>query len=220
MCRTNQSAGVMLSCSRSNSRLPCSALCWPIREPRRALQGLTGNSDLAPSCNHSGRFLWSCGLEVQGVACTSLSVQENERHGCQDHAIKANRLLKGLVSWLQREVTLVKRNAFLYIFRFFLLTLIAIVVVSTCVPYANSLCFSQSGPSSWIRQSAGSVLAVSWQASPVDAPAVVVPQLCAPALKDKQLLWRHSAHVPFKTSCCCATAALKDKGGQQKHLDR
>ena len=36
------------------------------------------------------------------------------------------------VSWLQREVTLVKRNAFLYIFRFFLLTLIAIVVVRTC----------------------------------------------------------------------------------------
>ena len=42
--------------------------------------------------------------------------------------------------WLQREVTLGKRNAFLYIIGFFLLTLIAIVVVRTCTVSAISLC--------------------------------------------------------------------------------
>ena len=72
---------------------------------------------------------------VQGlhdVTCSSPLAYNSERRGCQDHADTSDRLHQVLVSWLQREVTLVKRNAFLYIFRFFLLTLIAIVVVRTC----------------------------------------------------------------------------------------
>ena len=100
---------------------------------------------------------------LHGIACSSLFGSTR----LSDTAVRAmqskqtDRLHTGPVSWLQREVTLVKRNAFLYIFRFFLLTLIAIVVVSACFLSAISLCIGQSRPSSWTRQSAGSASASS-----------------------------------------------------------
>ena len=129
MCRNYLVMGVLLVAAVATAGcLPCPGQHMGPRKLHR----LTGNSDL---WHPAADILVDSSERWAGEAGRSL-LQPFGLHGratwLSGPCISSEQASYRLVSWLQREVTLVKRNAFLYIFRFFLLTLIAIVVVRTC----------------------------------------------------------------------------------------